>query len=331
MGNVLQADNFSNEFVPKPKMSRRYFLTLSGILSLATVTSTWVSFAVNRCLEVRKYKFSKEKYGLKNPLKIVVLGDTHISSEKYHLDGNREATRVAIQACSDQNPDIVLFVGDACENPILFDPEPFSGIKKIGCPIVAILGNHDTITLKEDNSVLIAPLVRKAFEDLGILLLRNKSITLNTNNNYINIVGIGSSIVMDKDGKYLKNGDTVPINNIIGKNRDKFLASGLNLFLAHEPSMIKMLKDTDIKFPLSVHGHTHGASQFILWLKERILKANFELGKIYNDGMKPYVVKDEYGKRVTQVLTTGGVGSSSQFLSLKGREGDATIEVINFV
>jgi hypothetical protein len=102
-----------------------------------------------------------------------------------------------------------------------------------------VLGNHDHWMNAEE--------IRTIFKSSDIVDLSNDVVTLQKDEDYLNICGVDSCTVCADD-----------LDKVIGKMRD----NTPSILLAHEPDFARESSQTN-KFDLQISGHSHGG-QFII-------------------------------------------------------------------
>lgn len=252
-------------------------ISLSIIISLCVFNSKVINTRQlkNRCEIIKTNKISTDDCIL-----IAYFSDLHYPNyidEKY-LD------RVITQI-NDYDPDIVLFGGDLIEKSISGNNLEYliKALKTIDAKYgkYAIYGEYDLESNYTENKVL------NIYEECNFRILNNENITLDINNETINIIGLNS---------LEKNIDEAFSN--IDTNNYTFIMS-------HYPDDFLDLENYDFDYCLS--GHSHGNQIYIPIINLFNLKDGF---KKYNRG--------KYKKNDKILDITNGVGrtnNNSRFLA----------------
>ena len=238
--------------IKKYNNDRREFLLKTGVILAAF---PFVSI-LNGVLRGRfNYQILREKLIFKNlpnefnGLKIVQLSDFHISC----FIGNEHEVEAIVEIVNSLNPDIIVFTGDMINN---FSDElmPFiARLKELRASIgkYAITGNHDYGDYSKWNSEQekknnFAQLL-KYYDEIGFSCLLNRSISLKSGNNSIELIGVENW----GHPPFPRYGDL----NLAMQNT---AANNFKILLSHDPShwRAKVIQKTNIDLTLS--GHTHG-------------------------------------------------------------------------
>lgn len=205
-----------------------FFLTVYSIYNATTFS-------------IRTIKVESEK--LKKPLKIVQLSDLHIGAthRKDFLDKS-------IEIVNELNPDFVVLTGDLLDGVHHYRGDEFGCLRKIGCPVFFVLGNHEQFLDMGE--------VYRLLDKTNMTFLRNKSII----HEGIQIIGIDDTSSKET---FLKNFRKINIDN------DKF-----TLLLYHRPNVFKDVAKADVDLMLS--GHTHAGQIFPLNLLMMIVDGPVE-------------------------------------------------------
>lgn len=188
---------------------------------------------------------------LKKDVKIVELTDFHYNTTYNFIINN------AIKKCNEENPDIVVLLGDF-KTDVSEDDLPnyvYDSLRKIKCKnIYCVWGNHDNFVHKEE--------IKKKLENMGIVFVHGKKIPIS---NDLFITGIDFDDIYFKElRKAFKN--ILPNENIV--------------FLIHSPKFLfeglydeKLLKNKNIFF---LCGHTHGGQFNYPWrdMKQYSMETN---------------------------------------------------------
>ena len=231
-------------------------------IHLTTVSSILASIPFISMLygiTLGKYNYKVEKINLTFPdlpkafhgFKIVQLSDIHAGS----FDSIEQVKR-GVDLIRIQGADLIVFTGDLV-NSLKEEINPYIEIfSALSAPygMYSILGNHDYYGMyqvaKKD------PIARKIYmddfnlkhEEIGFILLNNRSIKVEKNGEYIRLVGVENW----GKGPFPKKGD---LNKALeGVNKDEF-----TILLSHDPTH---WDHHVLPHPKNIHltlaGHTHG-------------------------------------------------------------------------
>jgi uncharacterized protein len=206
-----------------------------------------------------KFDFRVRKVILKFPdlpenfdgYKIAQLSDIHLGS--FSIQDFDKIAR-GIKLLNDQNADLFVFTGDSVNN-LAEEMEPWLPLLKIikaKDGKYSILGNHDYGVYIFGNNKIAQQknidLLNQYHKSINWELLRNESIRLYKDNQFINIVGVKNWGV----GHYPKDGDLAVASQNIKDGE-------FNILLSHDPSHFDaIVKNFTKKMHLTLSGHTHG-------------------------------------------------------------------------
>lgn len=188
-------------------------------------------------------------FGLKGPIRILHLSDTHFFKKTSQLDGFLNRLKSEIY-------DFIFITGDIIDEGTKGLPvcrNYLSGFKsKYG--IFAVLGNHDyaNYSLSElivhsfkrekiPKALYDVKIFKKAFEEIGIRLLMNETAELKIGEKKILIHGLDDPVTKHDQPEKIKKNISEEANNIV---------------LVHSVDGLIKLKEEPIL--LSFSGHTHG-------------------------------------------------------------------------
>lgn len=203
------------------------------------------------------YEVPKEALGQNEPLRIVLIGDTHIG-----VNSTPQLYRDMADRINEQDPDIVVFAGDIVTSSFgaMRDPDTYSEIlsqirAKEGKYVV--YGNHDVeepllggFTYIGAENAHRHPEMEKFIADCGFILLRDEVIKLQDLN--------GLCIAGRRDES--RPGDGVKVRATLNELMSGVDPSEPVLLLQHEPSDLEELDKYGID--LAVSGHTHDGQIF---------------------------------------------------------------------
>lgn len=220
------------------------FIKIFVILSIICLAIVFYAFKIEPNLLVVNEVVLEINENPQNEMKIVLFSDTHFktnTSESY--------TKKIIQKINDEQPDVVMFLGDLIDNqqetPVDID-FLVEALSDINGQKLAIMGNHDYGGGAERT-------YKEILEKSDFNLLINQSVEIDG----ITIIGI--------DDLYFGNPDYSILENIdISSN---------TLVMLHEGDMIK---DLDKNFDMAFSGHSHGGQIAIPILKDIVTPAGAE-------------------------------------------------------
>ena len=203
------------------------------------------------------YEVPKEALGQDEPLRIVLIGDTHIG-----VNSTPQLYRDMADRINEQDPDIVVFAGDIVTSSFgaMRDPDTYSEIlsqirAKEGKYVV--YGNHDVeepllggFTYIGAENAHRHPEMEKFIADCGFILLRDEVIKLPDLN--------GLCIAGRRDES--RPGDGVKVRATLNELMSGVDPSEPVLLVQHEPSDLEELDKYGID--LAVSGHTHDGQIF---------------------------------------------------------------------
>lgn len=238
-------------------LSMKFIKALIILIFLATLL---VGGTLLYSFQIAPHRVSLEKVTLedqevKEAMNIVLIADTHFS-EHY----TPEDFQKAVDIINEQEPDLVLFLGDLFDDYRHYEGNPedvMSVLTKIQAKKgkYAVYGNHDYGGSFEFE-------YKDTMRSAGFIVLVNESVhfpesnvTLTGVDDYL--IGYGNASVVEKN----------PID-------------AFNIVACHEPDVIDMIMDEPVD--LMVSGHTHGGQIRIPFYKHNYLPP---LGKKYSAGL----------------------------------------------
>jgi len=187
-----------------------------------------------------------------NPIRIVLIADTHIS--RFHSAEYLAGIAVEINR---QEPDIVCISGDFADGETDFSAiEPLNEIR---APVYLVMGNHEVWHNHNGE-------IEKLLSRTGVTILKNEK------TRGIRLIGV-----------HFKNGRHVLKDAF---ETIKLDTSEYNILLYHEPAEVEVAREAGIDLMLS--GHTHGG-QIFPWNYFTKLVYNYFKGLYTFKGMSIYV------------------------------------------
>ena len=203
------------------------------------------------------------------PLKIVQLTDLHIGQ-----GFTKERLASVVQQVNILKPDVIFITGDSIDQPVTKLGEDMRALEKLEAPTYMVLGNHEYYYGPDA--------WRKHFEQMGIPVLVNHSITLNNHGQQYVVGGADFGGWIQKE-KIPENLDTT------------FTGTDENLprlLLVHYPIVFDEAIKRNVLLQLS--GHTHGGmTPPISWIT-RLFNGGYVSG-LYKKGKSTLYVSDGTG------------------------------------
>jgi uncharacterized protein len=244
------------------KVSRRTFLKKLGKGVIGVILTGAVGYVYSRDIEPKWIETNR--YNILHPLipsafqnfKIVQFSDTHLG---FHLDlvqFEKIMTKI-----SDEKPDLIVFSGDLVDNLLTFVEveEVTVFLNYLTAPFgkLAVYGNHDHGGYGSEKYLQI-------MQTSGFTLLKNETIQIRKNNNWITVSGIDDAILGKPDFKEISR----TLSN------DSF-----NILISHAPDLADEVSIVPIHLQLS--GHTHGGQVQVPFYGPLITPP---YGEKYNEG-----------------------------------------------
>ena len=199
---------------------------------------------------------------LERPLKIVMLSDLHAG---FH--NRRSEIARWVDMVNAEQPDLVLIAGDIIDGNVrpLREQGTAEELKRLNCPVVACVGNHEYISGIDKALELIG--------QMGVTVLRDSTVTIGD----VTIIGRN-----DRSNRHRKN-----IAQLMqGVETDNYL-----ILLDHQPYHLEEAEQNGIDLQLS--GHTHRGQVWPLnWVTKRMYECDY--GQ-YRRGNTDYYVSSGIG------------------------------------
>lgn len=264
----------------KLKLNKKKTVIISVIFSLIIIL-TVILLISNKALEVNEYSLEFDRLPEDfDGFKIAQISDLHNAS--FGKDNKR-----LIEKLSQAQPDIIVITGDLVdsrrtdiETALAFVEEAV----KIA-PCYYITGNHEA-------RISDFHLLNKGISDLGVTLLRNKSVSLKVGKSEINLVGIDDPLFLSKD----KSGYSTEISNMLKEFNTE---ESFSILLAHRPHFFDIYAARG--FDLTLSGHAHGGQ--IRLPRARGLFAP-------DQGFFPDYDSGEYTRDSSKMMVSRGIGNS---------------------
>lgn len=242
------------------KMPKMVFGCLIGVLSIGlTIYTLIAAFSV----KVTNVDIPIADSGLSGT-KIVLLSDTHWG----HFRG-KEFTKKIVNMINEQQPDIVLFTGDAFESWYNFNEETLEPFNTIEAPIYFVDGNHDEYVDSRK--------VKELLKASGIIVLENEIVE----DHGLTIVGLDymNADAKAAEGMHAAKGkdtiqDVVPILM-------KDCSDSTVIVMHHAPTGAEYIEKMGAD--IYVAGHTHGGQLWpMTWYNDLVFDYNRGLKKSGN-------------------------------------------------
>lgn len=207
--------------------------TIVALVVISILLIVFVVVACNRKLTTTYYNIDAPE--ITTPLKIAVITDLHSTDYGNELS----------DAVSQENPDIVLLVGDIFDNH--YDNTPSWHLVETlvaQYPCYYVTGNHEMV-----HSELTQVLHR--LQDLGVYVLQGNSRTLTHDGVNIRICGVDDNLAPNYETQ-------------LHKVSTEFIDAEYNILLSHRPNGVELYKQTGAD--LIISGHAHGGQWSIPWI-----------------------------------------------------------------
>lgn len=232
---------------------RSEFLMAAGAVTTAGLVT---AFSFGIASGAHNYQVRTRRIKLKNlpkkfhGMRIVQLSDIHSGSF-----WNKKAVMGGVEMALAQKPELILFTGDLV-NDVATEMKEYKPVfEKLKAPlgVYSVLGNHDygdyvmwpNAQAKAQNLENL----KKVHAAMGWKLMLNETVTLKTDNEPLDIVGIEN---WSNKGRFPKYGDMAKAMQGTEKDIPKILMS-------HDPSHWRAQVLTDYpQIGLMLAGHTHG-------------------------------------------------------------------------
>jgi hypothetical protein len=264
---------------------RKRFVVYAVLFPVFLFFGLWAFWYEPSSLVVKNYDLKIKNWNpAHNNFKIAAISDVHGGSNYI----NEDKIRKLVELTNEQNPDLIVLLGDFVSEQI-FNPnelkmpvssiaDNLSGLKaKYG--VFAVLGNHDfRYSLSR---------VRAELERVGIRVLDSEAVEINPNGQNLIILGLA---------EVLKINEWYPYANE-SKNALKETKADSNvLALVHNPDAIgivtgEFLVSENLRLVLA--GHTHGGQVRLPLIGSLVVPSNYgqkyALGHITENGVNMFV------------------------------------------
>ena len=260
------------------KMSRRRFLQMMGGTMMAGGLAAATGYTYAAYIEPGQLVHERHIIplpGLHSSVegfRLVHLSDFHHNPEQNNLAHLQQV----VSQTNALQPDLIALTGDFVDNSLEGVSVIAEILAELNAPwgIYAVLGNHDHRQGASE--------VRRALEDVGIMVLWNENVTLTGDAAAISLVGLD---------------DWLRGRPQISTALDGLPAHTTNIMLAHEPDLADRLSQYH-QIHLQLSGHSHGGQIRLPGIGPLILPA---LGQKYDQG--------HYQIEHLHLYTTRGIGT----------------------
>lgn len=229
----------------------------------------------NNDIVISRYEYQNNKInaGL-DGYKIAQISDLH---NKSFGENNKNLIDLLVK----ENPNIIVITGDFVDsrNTEIDIALDFAEQALEIAPVYYVSGNHEERLSDKDLDTL-----NTGLEELGVTILNNKVMTLNSDNNEFYLLGINNKNLH---------------GNTLKKLVSKLDSDKLMIFLAHRPQFIEDYSETGVDLVLS--GHAHGGQ----------IRLPFLGGLLAPDqGFFPKYTFGVYEENDTTMIVSRGLGNS---------------------
>jgi len=256
MNNELTKDELSTNLakrkLTRSKVKKVIMVYIAGFVLLGFILASWAFWFEPDSLVIKKVEIKLENWHKEHDgLKIAILTDLHVGSPHINL----EKLSFLVAETNKENVDLVLILGDLVATKVkggkFIEPEPIAerlkGLK--AGKIVAVLGNHDWWYNGER--------VRKALQDVGIIVLENNSISFSKNEKNIWLAGLADLWTRKID-----------LNKALENTKD----NNPILLLTHNPDIFPEIPE---QVSLTLAGHTHGGQVKLPFLGRPVVPSKY--------------------------------------------------------
>jgi len=246
------------------------------------VLGIWVT-AENTSLEVTEYRITSETLpqGFSG-FRIAQISDLH--NAKFGMNNGKLLSRLA-----DIHPDIIVITGDLIDSrrtDIKIALDFVDNAVQIA-PVYYVTGNHEARVPEYEK-------LKNGLKEAGVVVLENEKIRIESNEEYITLMGLGdSSFAVDS-----LSGDAASVTtaNLMDLQHP---SDGYTILLSHRPELFEIYVRHEVDLALT--GHAHGG-QFRLPL----------IGGLFapNQGFFPKYDAGIFSKSETSMIVSRGIGNS---------------------
>ncbi len=265
----------------KKKLTKRKIIILSAVLLCIIAFIAWVIWA-NTALVLTEYSISSDKLPKSfDGFKIAHISDLH--NAEMGKD-NRKLINMLKQA----SPDIIVFTGDLVDSRHTDVQVTVDFMVKAAeiAPCYYVTGNHEAGIGKKYGEL------KKAFEDIGVTVLKNTHIAYEKDGESIYIAGVEDPMFISlpdpQQAMHQALSQALPEDD------------GYKILLTHRPELFDIYSEN--KIDLVFAGHAHGGQ----------IRLPF-IGAVYvpNQGWFPKYTDGVISEGKTNMVISRGIGNSS--------------------
>ncbi len=265
------------------KKKKKVLIILSSVVLIVALLAGFIAWG-NKALMVSEITIESQKIPQSfEGFKIAHVSDLH--NDTFGKDNHK-----LISLLKNTHPDIIAITGDIfdCHRTDVDVAISFAEKAVAIAPCYYVNGNHEQ-RVPEAYAKLL-----EAFDEIGVVVLDNETLTLTRGNETINIIGV-SDPGFETDYLF---GDTEGVMrhhlNELMTDKESF-----NLLLSHRPELFEVYEDFDVDLVLT--GHAHGG-QFRLPFVGGLYAPNQWFFPEYDAGL--------YTEDGTNMIVSRGIGNS---------------------
>ena len=252
------------------------------VLCIIAICSLWIAYE-NTALEVNEYSIASENIpDAFDGYRIAHVSDLHNAE---FGEGNANLLNIL----RTMRPDMIAITGDLIDsrNTNIEIALEFAKEAMEIAPCYYVTGNHEARVSEYEN-------LKQGMEALGIIILEDKKIELERENEYITLFGVDDP---DFNDDYLNMEESV----LIESRLEEMISDedGYRILLSHRPELFSVYEKYDMDLVLS--GHAHGG-QFRLPFVGGILAPHQGFFPKYDAGL--------FEENGTALIVSRGIGNS---------------------
>ena len=222
------------------KKKKRLLLSLSSALLVVALLAGFIAWG-NKALMINNIAVNSAKLPASfDGFKVAHVSDLH--NDEFGKDNHK-----LISVIEKSNPDIIAITGDIfdCHRTDVDVAIAFAEKAVRIAPCYYVNGNHEQRVPEAYDELL------KAFDEIGVVVLENKSVKITRGEDSINVIGV-SDPGFETDYLF---GDT---ESVLRSHLNELMTDkeSFNLLLSHRPELFDVYADFDVDLVLT--GHAHG-------------------------------------------------------------------------